>query len=435
MIRVEGNEHFVQIRGPQELYFEDELTRRNKTSKCTLKDFMKEAHQSWDSIDSDARTRFENQYKTLCQAANVLPNSTAAAYQNPKRARPAASKKRGRTAPPRFETNDFDSGTAVQVQEEDESWRECTVYRSKKTDGGVVLWFPETDEYEGLEGNYSVCGDVIKDGDGDPIPSRACQQVSAATTVVSSPDSKTPEEALNDGILYTLELTRKSKVVSWDSRMYDDCNGDEAESSSREHQQAAVRYDVDRISLSEILAIEDDRRGTCDMVADLYMSGKDIWESAESAENGAQEAIASALKRVRSGNESNLELASQEMMDKYGDSMDKTKVPDFGGKVTRSVMDGRVELSVNESLFLDCFGCDIYNVVVTEIKVAVRVLSDGDTNEDSVLMRLMGSRTKQTARKSTGNVSELRKQQLAQCKTQAAAYCVRQQQKTKSAKN
>ena len=145
MIRVEGNEHFVQIRGPQELYFEDELTRRNKTSKCTLKDFMKEAHQSWDSIDSDARTRFENQYKTLCQAANVLPNSTAAAYQNPKRARPAASKKRGRTAPPRFETNDFDSGTAVQVQEEDESWRECTVYRSKQTDGVVVLWFPETD--------------------------------------------------------------------------------------------------------------------------------------------------------------------------------------------------------------------------------------------------------------------------------------------------
>ena len=205
-----------------------------------------------------------------------------------------------------------------------------------------------------------MCGDVVKGGDGDPIPSRACQQGSAATTVVSSPDSKTPEEALNDGILYTLELTRKSKVVSWDSRMYDDCNGDEAESSSREHQQAAVRYDVDRISLSEILAIEDDRRGTCDMVADLYMSGKDIWESAESAENGAQEAIASALKRVRSGNESNLELASQEMMDKYGDSMDKTKVPDFGGKVTRSVMpDGRVQLSVNESLFLDCFGCDI----------------------------------------------------------------------------
>ena len=144
-------------------------------------------------------------------------------------------------------------------------------------------------------------------------------------------------KVLNGSALYTLELTRKSKVVSWDSRMYDDCNRDEAESASLEHEQASVRYDVDRISLPEILAIEDDRRGTCDMVADLYMSGKDIWESAESAEKGAQEAIASALKRVRSGDESNFELASQEMMDEHGDSMDKTKVPDFGGEVTRSV--------------------------------------------------------------------------------------------------
>ena len=67
-----------------------------------------------------------------------------------------------------------------------------------------------------------------------------------AERVLGSPDSK----VLNGSALYTLELTRKSKVVSWDSRMYDDCNRDEAESASLEHEQASVRYDVDRMSLS-----------------------------------------------------------------------------------------------------------------------------------------------------------------------------------------
>ena len=46
---------------------------------------------------------------------------------------------------------------------------QATLYYHKHTED-VVLWFPEQDEYEGMEGGYRVRHGKILDADGDEVP-------------------------------------------------------------------------------------------------------------------------------------------------------------------------------------------------------------------------------------------------------------------------
>jgi len=83
-------------------------------------------------------------------------------------------KKRARPdGPASFETEDFDAGRAIQVREDDGSWKDATLYRRKGTDT-VCLWFGG-EEYEGLDGAYLMVGGVVFDGDNVEVKTRRLQ--------------------------------------------------------------------------------------------------------------------------------------------------------------------------------------------------------------------------------------------------------------------
>jgi len=58
----------------------------------------------------------------------------------------------------------------LEIEEEDGTWREVTLYR-RKNSNEVVLWFGG-EEYEGTNGGYTLENDKITDPDGDLIPHR-----------------------------------------------------------------------------------------------------------------------------------------------------------------------------------------------------------------------------------------------------------------------
>ena len=73
--------------------------------------------------------------------------------------------------PELFVTEDYDAGRAVQVREDDGSWKDATLYRRKDTDT-ACLWFGK-DVYEGLDGSYMMVGGVIFDLDNVEVKTRS----------------------------------------------------------------------------------------------------------------------------------------------------------------------------------------------------------------------------------------------------------------------
>ena len=74
-----------------------------------------------------------------------------------------------------FFTDDYDTGSPIEVLEENGHWKECTLYRHlPEGSSRVVLWF-EGDEYEGLDDpGYTMDEEgAIHDGDGDEILTRS----------------------------------------------------------------------------------------------------------------------------------------------------------------------------------------------------------------------------------------------------------------------
>jgi len=68
-----------------------------------------------------------------------------------------------------FRNKDFemDKALLLQIQEEDGTWRQATMYYMKDSEV-IVLWFGG-EEYEGLSGDYRVTEGLIRDGDGDLV--------------------------------------------------------------------------------------------------------------------------------------------------------------------------------------------------------------------------------------------------------------------------
>jgi hypothetical protein len=81
-----------------------------------------------------------------------------------------------------FHAELYDNGLKMEVQEEDKTWRSAKLFRKKScaldskgrhsNSIGVVLFFPDQNEYEGLSSTYTISlpGDgALRDGDGDLI--------------------------------------------------------------------------------------------------------------------------------------------------------------------------------------------------------------------------------------------------------------------------
>jgi hypothetical protein len=72
-----------------------------------------------------------------------------------------------------FVESEFDSGTEIEVQEEDGSWEAVVMYRRQVACDEVVLWFKVADTYEGLDPISKLVGGQILDADSDPVVWRA----------------------------------------------------------------------------------------------------------------------------------------------------------------------------------------------------------------------------------------------------------------------
>lgn len=88
-----------------------------------------------------------------------------------------------------FKNKDFemDRSEALEVQEEDGSWRHCTLYYMSESEI-VVLWFGK-DEYEGLQGDYRIVDGKLLDGDKDEVPYRRAKDFLAGSCVVGAVDT------------------------------------------------------------------------------------------------------------------------------------------------------------------------------------------------------------------------------------------------------
>ena len=49
------------------------------------------------------------------------------------------------------------------------AFRAVTIFRNKAAPSDVVIWFNDTEQYEGLSGGYTFNGTWLRDADGDAI--------------------------------------------------------------------------------------------------------------------------------------------------------------------------------------------------------------------------------------------------------------------------
>ena len=69
-----------------------------------------------------------------------------------------------------FDAREYNAGEVRRVTDEDGTQRQALLYHHR-IDGTVVLWFGG-DEYEGIGAGYTYRGRILRDGDGETIPSR-----------------------------------------------------------------------------------------------------------------------------------------------------------------------------------------------------------------------------------------------------------------------
>ena len=70
-----------------------------------------------------------------------------------------------------FITSDYNPGGVFEVQEPTGEWRVAHLH-FHKAQTHIVLHFPATDEYEGLNGGYTFTNGAMRDSDGDMIQHR-----------------------------------------------------------------------------------------------------------------------------------------------------------------------------------------------------------------------------------------------------------------------
>ena len=110
------------------------------------------------SGDTDAEENTQARQKKHRQQPQPRP-AAAAAVSGP----PVATE---------FVASEYITGEVRQVQDESGSWRQALLYRSRDDRRVVVLWYGG-DEYEGIGSRYTYRGKVLRDGDGDLLPSKA----------------------------------------------------------------------------------------------------------------------------------------------------------------------------------------------------------------------------------------------------------------------
>lgn len=109
-----------------------------------------------------------------------------------------------------FKNDDFemDRAEALETEEEDGTWRPCSLYHMRDSEI-VVLWFGK-EEYEGLCGGYRIVNGKILDGDGDEIKYRRVDDFIPGSWVSGQ---CTMREAYGDGPLLSLgEQLEKDRI-------------------------------------------------------------------------------------------------------------------------------------------------------------------------------------------------------------------------------
>jgi len=122
-----------------------------------------------------------------------------------------------------FKNKDFemDRSEALEVEEEDGSWRHCTLYYMSESEI-VVLWFGK-DEYEGLQGDYRIVDGKLLDGDKDEVPYRRADVFLAGSCVIGAVDTGPLKSLTEHEAIELQEELEKERLAKERERLVAEC--------------------------------------------------------------------------------------------------------------------------------------------------------------------------------------------------------------------
>ena len=156
--------------------------------------------------------------------------------------------------------------------------------------------------------------------------------------------------------------SRVSKVIEWDHETFTDCRPSEARDSMEEHESAARKYDF-----SHVLGDEVDGGNTAMLPHLRAVEG--VFESVGEANEAAKTCMAKMLALKAEGDRFTLTPVREGLTGEWSSGFKPPRTSEAPEETVDAR--GRGTYTGKITLFCDVHGCDVHNVVVSELKAVV----------------------------------------------------------------
>lgn len=180
----------------------------------------------------------------------------------------------------------------------------------------------------------------------------------------AAPPAKKPCTEQEEANGFEVRFSRVSKVVEWDDDTFTDCRPSEARDSMEEHESAARKYDF-----SNVLSDEVDGGHTA-MIQHLR-AVEGVFESVGEANEAAKQCMAKMLALEAEGDRFTLTPVREGLTGEWSSGFKPPRTSEAPEETVDAR--GRGTYTGKITLFVDVHGCDVHNVVVSELKAVVVV--------------------------------------------------------------
>jgi hypothetical protein len=161
---------------------------------------------------------------------------------------------------------------------------------------------------------------------------------------------------------FEVRFSRASKVVEWDEQTFTDCRPSEASDSMDEHVRAAKKYDFANQPSDDVDG------GNSAMLPHLRAAGG-VFDTVTEANDAAKKCMATMLELEAQGDGFTLTAVRDGTDAEWSTGF---KPPPSSTVPTEALgADGRGRYTGKITLFCDVHGCDVHNVVVSELTATV----------------------------------------------------------------
>ena len=190
---------------------------------------------------------------------------------------------------------------------------------------------------------------------------RPAEEKEAAPSSVAPAGSK--KQCVEPGANgFELRWSRTSKVVEWDEDTFVDCRPSEAQDNMEDHIKAAKKYDFVNVTTDEVDG------GNCAMLHHLR-AAKGVFDSVAEANDAAKKCMAKMLELEAQGDRGTLTAVCDGTDAEW--SFGFKPPPSSTEPAEAMSTDNRGTYTGKLTLFCDVHGCDVHNVVTSELKVEV----------------------------------------------------------------